>query len=43
MSVDERKHIIEWLVMWTGWASTAFTGKTDDELKEMYERYVRMG
>lgn len=37
-----REEYIAWLVMRTGWKNEAFEGKTDRELIELYERYVKI-
>lgn len=38
-----REEYIAWLVMRTGWAREAFEDRTDKELIELYERYVKLG
>lgn len=43
MTEEIRNEHIEWLVMHTGWTREAFESKTDRELVELYERYVKMG
>lgn len=39
MSDEQRHEVVEWLVIWTGWARSAFEKLADRELLELYERH----
>lgn len=40
MEKEEREHLVEWLVAFTGWNRQAFEKKSDQEIKDMYEEKI---
>lgn len=43
LTVEHRNEVIEFLVMWTGWAASAFEKMTDKELLALYDRHRMRG
>jgi len=39
MTAEEREQLIDWLIVWTGWAREAFEKMSDEELLEMDKKY----
>lgn len=43
MSKEIREEMIATLILWTGWAESAFESLTDRELIKMYDRHLNKG
>lgn len=41
MSKEEREHLIEWLVTWTGYNRSYFDSMKDESVEKMYDDFSK--